>query len=210
MNSECCEQKFKLDKAFHARNRAFVNKMTEFGGNGEVDYNAFEVEAKEHTSGKYDRVKVPDGVISWHSHPRKCLNSNACAIGLPSPIDLYNIYASVTKGTIWHIVYAAEGSYAIKVRQDYRDVLKERSDVLPALKERLMKDFVALHNRFKRSKARDYKNYSQQWFALAKRHGFVVQFYKGNTVPNLTIRYPCNRTTQVGKRRKAPPRSEWY
>lgn len=205
----CCENTFRIDPKLHARNRAFVNRMTEFGGNSTIDYNAFVVQGKDVAPGQYDRVKVPDGTITWHSHPRKCLNSNACAVGLPSPMDLGNIYSAVSKGVIWHIVYSSEGSYCIKVRQDYRDAIKERSDILPALKERMYKDFNALHNRFKRSRARDYKLYSKEWFRLAERHGFVVKFFKGDALPELVMRYPCKRTTTVKRRRAAPPRMQW-
>jgi len=207
-DEDCCEAVFEISPVLHKQNRKFIEQKTEFGGNTDVDYNAFTIHHKSHKSGKYDRVEVPDGTVTWHSHPGKCLNRNACAIGLPSPMDLSNIYGAVKKGVIWHLVYSKEGCFAIKVRQDYRDVLKTRNDVLEALRKRCMKDFMTLHNRFKRRKD-NYTQYTRGWFALAARHGFIVKFFKGITRPKLTIRYPCAKTQKGQARKKAPPRHLW-
>src|SRR3954464_5109941 len=100
-----CSGKFRFDKKFHLRNRAYTQQMVEYGGDAALDYNSFIISEKEVTSGKYDRVKIPHGIIDWHSHPAKC-EKHSCTIGLPSPADLGNIYDSTLRDAEYHLVYS--------------------------------------------------------------------------------------------------------
>ena len=140
-----CTGKFRFDKAFHSKNRAYTKQMVEFGGNSKLDYGAMLISQKEVTSGKYDRVKIPRGVIDWHSHPAKCAKST-CTIGLPSPADLCNIYDGALRDSEYHLVYSKEGTYVIRIADHFKAAIVEHPKILPLLKERVTKDLTELQS----------------------------------------------------------------
>jgi len=165
--------------------------MTEHGGNTVIDFEQKTVSEGQSTTGGYNFIKLPRGLIDWHSHPGKCKNDNTCAIGIPSPADLKNIIIGAVYGTQAHLVYAQEGTYLVQVDM----CVTQRLQKSPcAMKEALCiidKVFMNLHQKHVDNKGANYTKYRHIWMAVAEYVGFVVKFFEKDELPMIPLFMCC-------------------
>lgn len=185
-----CRNVFRLAPQFHQANRSAIQKNVENGGNTAVNFQLAEVGPGEITTGAYNSIQMPRGVVDWHSHPSKCKNQNMCALGLPSPADMANIAVGTLAGTQVHLVYASEGTYVIRVREDVVALLQQNPDLQHGYLLRIRTILEGLHEYFLRSRI-SYKAYASDWMDAAKYLGFDVQLFKKNEAPVFPLFYDC-------------------
>lgn len=189
-----CKAKYKLDKHFHDRTRSFVfTKMSEQGGDTHIDHGSRTIHANKTVRGGYSRVDIPRGKVDYHTHPGRCLDDNNCTVGIPSPPDLINILFGVLKGTEVHLVYSREGTYAIYVKPELRNIILRQRRVPTDLKKAISHEFEGLHNTFKNTPSLPYSWYFRQWMSRVKKYGFIVKFHKHKRRPTLELTVPCKQ-----------------
>lgn len=141
--------------------------------------------------GRYNRIEMNRGTIDWHSHPGKCLNDNMCALGLPSPQDIFNVIVGSLHGTKAHLVYAKEGTYMIQMEPKTLARLMQNRSQREEFEERLFWTLEALHKHFVNNPKISYQTYRRKWIQAAKQLGVTVRFFSKNRVPWLDLKYDC-------------------
>lgn len=205
-NKPFCSNTFSVDSKFHRKIRKLMNEAKkEYGGDSRVDFTKGLILPATMQVGGYDKVDLNRGVIDWHTHPNKCLNSSKCTIGLPSPSDMANVAIGVADGTLAHLIYSREGTYVVQMM--YKERAKLFSDL--AYRTSKPKSVEAAFNRLfdamdktdphvgsYRSKSAatqvSYSNFSKQFRELAKAQGFCLQLFKGNAIPKFSLHYNCS------------------
>lgn len=186
-----CQETFSVNAAFHARNRRATHDMKEHGGNAVIDYDNKEINEGDLALGGYNYVSMPRGTVDWHSHPRTCQSDKVCAVGIPSPTDMISITLGILYGTQVHLVYSAEGTYAIR--------LQPRSLVFLQRGKKEVKDFCfqihqtlnRLHKHFVGS-GQTYKSYQKAWLQTVDQLGFHIDFFPGDRTPVFTLTHTCS------------------
>jgi len=74
--------------------------------------------------GDESSVSSPRSVLSYHTHPLSCYNSEETVWGFPSGEDTTECILSTMCGTIAHVVLAVEGVYVCQVHPDIIQKLK--------------------------------------------------------------------------------------
>jgi hypothetical protein len=190
-----CSGVFTVDPAVHALNRSFVGDLKEHGGNFAIDFHRKVLIHGKLSIGEYNSLSMDRGVVDFHSHPRKCLNDKTCAIGVPSPDDLINILVGAVYGTIGHLLYAASGTYVIKVRPSLVKSLISSQARLRSYARKTRETMMALDHRFQGGQM-NYVTYKNEWLRLARKCGFIVRIFKGDDMPSISIPYSCYYSKQ--------------
>jgi hypothetical protein len=176
----------------------------EHGGDTIIDFSRNVIMPATIQVGKYDKVDLTRGVVDWHTHPAKCMNSDMCTIGLPSPSDMVNVIIGVSKGTLAHMVYSREGTYVVQVKNAVREKLLYDFSFYKTKSNQVGDAFDNLYDRYGltphekrefravRSRKPSYAGFQKDFMALAKREGMCVQLFKGNTVPKFTLKFNCS------------------
>jgi hypothetical protein len=172
-------------------NRHFVHIQKEHGGNLAFDFRRKRLIRGDLGTGKYNRIEMSRGVVDWHSHPRRCLNNNTCALGLPSPMDLGNIILGSIYGTSAHMVYAAEGTYVLQVKAPVLRIIRDSPQALGDFIAFVMDRFERLHRRFIRTHMK-YNRYRMLWLEHANASGLHARLFKGDKTPKIRIFYDCH------------------
>ena len=187
-----CAGVFVVAKEFHMRNRMLTHDNKEHGGNMTFDMKDLILKKGEETDGEYNSVDLPRGVVDWHTHPRECKDDDTCAIGIPSPTDLANVVVGFVYGTVAHLVYSKEGTYCIQVKMDTLEKVADNKKILSEFQDAIVQSFLSLHHNFLQRANMNYNQYRKQWLAKAKKWGFRITFFKGDTQPVVPLRYDCN------------------
>lgn len=191
---ECkkCSAIFSVDPAVHKQNRALCeNSMIEWGGNFVLDFDKKRLMRGSLAKGAYNELRMERGVVDMHTHPKKCLNSQTCAMGVPSMDDMANITIGSKYGTVAHLLYASEGTYAIQLRPA---VIQQ----LAAGGAQAMKGFIgkmrirgaALHKQFLAAQT-NYRKHRGDWMRMMSALGFNVVLYPPQQIPRVWIQFDC-------------------
>jgi len=193
---ENCNAKFTLADKFHKRNRKFTNDLHESGGNTTIDFKKHVISEGKTSKGEYDSIHLPRGVVDWHSHPRKCLNDDKCALGIPSPADLGNVALGALYGTKVHMVYSREGTYEIKLCKLKVAKFIKDAKAFEEFTEALHHVFLGIHDKYVE---KPYKEYQNEWFKEAKKIGFLVKLWPKDNAPIIEMDYDCALEKQSPK-----------
>jgi hypothetical protein len=180
-----------------------LNVLKEHGGDVIINFDSNILLPASMQVGEFDRVNLKRGVVDWHTHPAKCMNSDTCTVGLPSPADMANVIIGVSMGTLAHMVYSREGTYLVQMTNTMRarvmssGMFKRHkiSSVLQAF-EKLYKVYNRVpHESFRAMKMKKkpptYSEFRTKFISTASTHGFMVKFFRGNTVPKFRLYYNC-------------------
>lgn len=195
---------FRLDPAFHATSRRAVQEMVEHGGNvafgdhGDASPpdspSTSTLHPGDTTTGGYNFIKMPRGLIDWHSHPNRCRDADTCAVGLPSPADLKNIAIGAVFGTQGHLVYSDEGTYLVQLHPETLSKLREDPCNMELFACAVDKICVYLHHDHIRNKKQSYTGYQRKWFPVVRALGFNVRLFPGDAPPEIPL---CLGTAQT-------------
>jgi hypothetical protein len=188
-----CHGLFTIDPKFHKKSREYVQDIIEHGGNLKVNYHTKQV--KENTtvhSKAFNQLEMPNGPFEWHSHPGKC-HKGQCTLGLPSVMDLENIFELSFSRPILHLVYAKEGTYVIRVKPEIlKDLESKGDDAICAHKCLLKETLMGLHKQYTQSKTKTYKEHRDLWLQKSNELGFFIELFEGDTPPLIrNIEYAC-------------------
>lgn len=67
--------------------------------------------------GNKNSVATPNGIINFHTHPRKCYIDAKTIYGWPSGEDIHQCIEFARNGNLIHIVFSLEGAYIIRVNK---------------------------------------------------------------------------------------------
>tara|TARA_B100000287_G_scaffold435051_1_gene501605 strand:+ start:5328 stop:6059 length:732 start_codon:yes stop_codon:yes gene_type:complete len=71
----------------------------------------------EISQGNGDSVYTPNGIINFHTHPKKCYVDQGTKYGWPSGEDMGQVIRFAKYNNLVHIVFTLEGAYIIKVNK---------------------------------------------------------------------------------------------
>ena len=77
---------YRVDRTSHDKLMSLVNENFEVGGSMKRLGKTVTIDTI-HTTGQYDEVAIPFGLVQFHSHPRFC-TTERCALPIPSASDL--------------------------------------------------------------------------------------------------------------------------
>lgn len=200
-----CKATFVVSREFHAANRKRVGEMGERGGTAVVDWKSVEaggrvvVREDETVKGGYDYIDIPRALIDWHSHPGKCKSRDVCALGVPSPDDMRNVFIGAFSGSLGHLVYAKEGTFTIQVSPS---LLSAKRPLMLADEKAFRKAADAVRDGFQRvyreyydDRTVRYAEYRRRWVEEAARQGFKVRLFAGDARPWLRSAFECRYRT---------------
>lgn len=135
---------------------------------------------------EYDEVSIPAGYIQWHTHPRKC-SPTRCTLAIPSSYDLVGFAnTAIQNGTRAHLVYSADGVYAIILDPQY--AARMRLD--PRFKQKFMAQslerFNAMTQQYMANRT-DYDGFRDKWLDAVNKAGFRVRLYPLSSRPAFRI-----------------------
>lgn len=191
--------KFKIGKEFHAKNRKAVSEMIEHGGNCSLNFGELTVNGSQHTTGGYNYISMPRGLIDWHSHPGKCKDVDTCAIGIPSPADMKNITIGSIYGTQAHLVYAREGTYMVQLQRTLVKSLRGNPCKTKTFICKTDSVLSELHNYHIKHREVRYDQYQSIWLDVVKDMGFDVTIFKDDTIPIVPLFFECGATHEEYK-----------
>jgi hypothetical protein len=194
-----CTAVFYLDRAFHLSNRDKLNDQVEHGGVAEIDWKQNKIGARVNgeLKGGYDYIDLKRGLIDWHSHPNKCKSRDVCALGLPSPSDMRNVFVGIISGSLGHLVYGKEGTYVIQLEPNWLkrvgQNLKHDRVKLRQAAEEVERIFVGAYDQYMNSNVQmGYTAYRQLWLKTCKSSRFRVTFFAGDRLPYFRSCFRCN------------------
>ena len=76
--------------------------------------------------GNKNSVATPNGIINFHTHPRKCYIDANTIYGWPSGEDIDQCVEFARNGNLIHIVFALEGAYVIRVNE----IIKKKDSII--------------------------------------------------------------------------------
>jgi hypothetical protein len=196
-----CNNLFRIDPVFHARNRARVTSdKFEHGGNTAIDFNKGTVTDGDHTTGQYSYVDIPRGVIDFHTHPSACKSDAECTVGLPSPPDLVNAIKGFLNGTLAHLLYAKEGTYVLQSQSDHPFLTGLAADRRNrnAHFKRMGDIFERMHERFSNG-SMPYAEHSRLYLKAMSTFGIQVHLFKGDEQPIIRLAFHCKHLKGVVK-----------
>lgn len=186
-----CETKVSFQPEFLSFAREGLQLDHERGGNLQLDTKG-QLHQNQTVTGKYSQIVMPRSIVDWHSHPAKC-RKNVCALGIPSPADIKNVFIGALSGSNGHMVVSKEGIYAIRVAdQTLERLWNNNCEIIHFLAE-IDSQFDALHAKFIRKKF-NYPTYVKQWLELAHSIGFDVTLFPHDVEPFLMVRHGCNHS----------------
>jgi hypothetical protein len=191
-NCTKCHRKFVVDKVSHLANRQFTKDVIEHGGNMSLNLKTGQlVNSTMVKSRKYNQIEMDRGAIDFHSHPGKCKNDNMCALGLPSPQDIFNVIVGSLHGTRAHMVYAKEGTYLIRIDERLLQRLVSSPAARDDFQSRLYWTLEELHKHFVKNPKISYALYRRKWMLAARQLGINVKLFSKNRVPSFELEYDC-------------------
>jgi hypothetical protein len=73
--------------------------------------------------GEYASLQLPRSAIEFHTHPKRCLNANTCAVPVPSPQDVVNMFVGFSnETTLLHFLMTSHWLYAMVVSKSHKSV----------------------------------------------------------------------------------------
>lgn len=200
-----CQNYFSVDPDFHRKVRKLMKSaQKEHGGDTIVRFSEGTILPASMQVGQFDRVDLTRGVIDWHTHPGRCINSGkTCTVGLPSPADMANILQGAFHGTLAHMVYSREGTYAVQVKLSQRGRVRSDSVFRARRMHEVNQSFNILYSDFSRTPHEtfragahpvnmSYPSFQKAFMRLADQEGFCVTFFKGDTVPRFKLHFNCS------------------
>lgn len=167
--------------------RGLLNEQVEYGGIMEPRFDSKTLNLTHWNRGKhYDAVSIPAGVVQWHTHPRACTPTR-CTLGIPSGPDLAGFAGAMARGdSLMHLVYSADGIYAIVVDDSYLDAMKADKEFFKHFQTLANTNFNAITGDYINSDNHtdsDYKAFRNKWIAMANSSGFRVRLYENGVTP---------------------------
>lgn len=101
---------------------------------------------QQQTKGGGDSVRVPTGLIMFHTHPSSCGDDRGagCALGMPSFQDVRRFHIdSVMHDCALHYVFAKDGTYVVSVRPEAKRRLRMALQRGKRAFERAVAEYVA-------------------------------------------------------------------
>ncbi len=190
-----CTATFHFDEKVHKLRRQYVyNETVEYGGNSRINYDTKTIEPKDtNTSNQFAASTISDSRVDWHTHPAQCVKG-LCTLGIPSAVDLENIFVLSLEGPIAHLVYSKEGTYLIRLNRAFIKRFRDDYDHNEFCSYicQLRTTFGDLYENFLHSKNKNYPSFRSNWLSAAQRLGFEIHFFQGDTVPDVQLVYPCD------------------
>lgn len=185
---------FTVDPEFHMQSRQYVHDIVEHGGNFKTNYHQKQIQANQTVhSTSFNQLEMPNGAFEWHSHPGKC-HKGQCTLGLPSVMDLDNIFELSFYRPIIHLVYAKEGTYVIRVKPSVLEELETKGGDKAICQHRcrLKRILMDLHSQYVKNKTRSYKEHCERWLNACNELGFQIELFEGDTPPLIRdVQYAC-------------------
>lgn len=200
-----CKAVFVVSDDFHQRNRDRVRKLQEHGGSTHIDWTSvqqgYRVVFREGRTvkGGYDYIDIPRALIDWHSHPGSCKSKNICALGVPSPDDMRNVFIGAFSGSLGHLVYAKEGTFTIQLEPSF--LRKHRAkyiadeNAFKRASDAIRDAFKRVYDRYFNDRSIKYRDYRRLWVDEAKQQGFKVRLFAGDRKPYLKSAFECRFRT---------------
>lgn len=155
----------RLSAEAYAFAKSHLNDKHEVGGSL-VCSPSGELVVGQTTAGEQRAVEIPIAAVNFHTHPNFCRGRVDCALGVPSAADMHEI-AQATKlhGSMYHVVFAHEGTYVVRAPQPSRPLAGVR-----------MK-FAAIQSTYDPD-TEPYASFIARWLALAAEMGYTVRYFK--------------------------------
>jgi hypothetical protein len=196
---------FVVADPFHNANRERVRKLQEHGGAAHIDWTSVQQGQRvvfregKTVKGGYDYIDIPRALIDWHSHPGSCKSKNVCALGVPSPDDMRNVFIGAFAGSLGHLVYAKEGTFTIQLEPPFvarhRDAFLADDRAFKRAAKEVKEAFRAVYDQYFNDRSIKYADYRRLWVAEAKRRGFKVRLFAGERKPHLKSAFECKFRT---------------
>ena len=152
---------------------------------------SFVVEGDTMNIGKYvdgsrGSISLPISEIEHHTHPAKCESRANCSLGVPSVNDMENILDRSTKGNFCHFIIAHEGTYAVRVRESYREHYSLNSEDKKNALKRVRTELYKLQKKFSESDM-SYPRFQRLWMREVNSltSPFRIDFFSLNVGPVL-------------------------
>ena len=132
----------------------------------------------EISQGNGDSVFTPNGVINFHTHPKKCYVDNNTKYGWPSGEDMGQVIRFAKLNNLVHIVFTIEGAYIIRVKK-----ILNNKDI-----EILEKVLILTHVFRSKDQKEQYKDFKNFLNPIIKIRGKNTLRLWLNLINNLTIK----------------------
>jgi hypothetical protein len=187
-------KEYDLDGESHARpiiskeayDRLVETMGTQYEVGGSLVVNGETMDIDKYVDGSKGSISLPVSKFEHHTHPGKCESKADCALGVPSVNDMENILNRSTKGNFCHFVIAHEGTYAVKVRESYREHYNLNSEDKERALKRVRKELSKLQTEFSGS-SMSYPRFQRLWMREinSSTSPFRVDFFSFNVGPVL-------------------------
>lgn len=173
--------------------KGFLNRSKkEVGGLLVPNLQTQELVIRNQTGGGKDRVSIPIGMYSFHTHPNRCLTETNCYMDVPSEDDMAMVLRDSSRNLISHVVFAHGGAYVITLQPFKRAEIGGESKRLGiSLEEavrreadRIYKSVKALNDELETQMqpgAPAYGAVRSKWLSTIKErekdYGFKVEFF---------------------------------
>ena len=181
-------RRVRIDPRIHARNEKYTHEMAEYGGTMDLNPTTGLIDHRTVSSdGVYNNVKVPEGLVQFHTHPRDCQRT-VCTMGVPSIEDLLGFANAVIRGdTLVHVLYSREGPYVLMLQPEVRRMLQSNTtQLLPAWLDIVEEELAAYKIAHPVTKS-TYDEWRHGWIQKARSEGFDIQHWRGGVPPVLHL-----------------------
>lgn len=171
----------------HQRMVELLDEPVEYGGTLALNAAQKTLDLSSFHKGKeYDEIAIPPGYIQWHTHPRKC-SPTRCTLALPSSYDLTGFAkTAIQNGTRAHLIYSADGVYAIILDPRYAHHMKRDSRFKRKFMDQSQQRFSAMTKQYIQNKA-DYSGFRNKWLDAVNTAGFKVRLYPLTSRPAFQV-----------------------
>lgn len=171
----------------HRRLVELLDEPVEYGGTLAVNKEHGWLELDSFRKGtKYDEIAIPAGYIQWHTHPRNC-SVTRCTLPIPSSYDLAGFAnTAIQHDTRAHLVYSADGVYAIILDPRYAHHMRRDSRFRQKFMAHSQERFNAMTKQYMRRR-NDYPEFRDRWLKTVNTAGFKVRLYPLTTRPAFRV-----------------------
>jgi len=171
----------------HQQLVALLDEPVEYGGTLALNVTQNTLDLSFFRKGKnYDEISIPAGYIQFHTHPRKC-SATRCTLGIPSSYDLVGFANTATQdGTRAHLVYSADGVYAIILDPRYAAQMKRDARFKQKFMTQSQQMFNAMTQQYMQHRT-DYAGFRDKWLATVNKSGFKVRLYPLSSRPAFRV-----------------------
>lgn len=171
----------------HQRLVELLDEPVEYGGTLALNEPQNSLELSFFRKGNaYDEISIPPGFIQWHTHPRKC-SPTRCTLAIPSSHDLVAfINTAIQNDTRAHLVYSADGVYAIILDPHIAAQMKRNASFKQIFTTQSQQRFNAMTQQYMADRP-NYSEFRDKWLDTVNKSGFRVRLYPLSSRPAFRV-----------------------